>query len=74
MHRTGVVNIEVGPDGHVSAVWFRCLRVPFDETLVSADRSAEMRKSYALEPPSDIKAVVVTDLEEDGPLNSDPHD
>lgn len=29
IHRTGHLDVELDPAGNVTAVWFRCLRLPF---------------------------------------------
>jgi hypothetical protein len=56
IHGTRLVNVEIGPDGKVCSVWFRCMMLPFDETRVDEERAASMRGTYA--PP--LNAVDVT--------------
>ncbi len=46
IHRTGVVNVEVDPDGVVVAVWFRCMPLPFDAHGASWERAKEMTRMY----------------------------
>lgn len=44
IHRTGDVNVEIGPEGDVVSVWFRCMTLPFTETRVSYGRASSMRE------------------------------
>lgn len=41
IHSGGHVDIEVGPDGKVAAVWFRCETVAFQQHTVTAQRARE---------------------------------
>jgi hypothetical protein len=43
IHGTQKVNVEVDKDGKVVSVWFRCMALPFDQTIVGYDRAEEMR-------------------------------
>ncbi len=57
IHSTGEVNVELGPDGNVVAVWYRCRMLPFTQTRVDPFRALEMLEN----PPGarvGIKAIV----------------
>jgi hypothetical protein len=61
IHRSGTVDVEIGPDGKVCAVWFRCRLLCFTEARVEQVRQDEMNRAYAGEVNDDIpllKAVV----------------
>ncbi len=47
IHRTTTVDVELGPDGDVVSVWFRCMMIPFTQHKVSAQRADEMRRAFA---------------------------
>ena len=51
IHQTEHVDVEIGPDGHVAAVWFRCSVLPFEETRVNHNRAEEMRMTKGYEEP-----------------------
>lgn len=57
IHRSGDVNVEVGPEGDVVSVWFRCCLLPFTESRVDHRRAAEMRQ-HPVGGMSRIKAIV----------------
>jgi hypothetical protein len=38
IHSTGTVDVEVGKDGRVVAVWYRCLNLPFMVSDTGAQR------------------------------------
>lgn len=42
IHGSTELDVEVGPDGDVAVVWFRCLPLPFRQRNVSEGRSDEM--------------------------------
>ena len=46
IHRTEKVNVELDKDGKVVSVWFRCMALPFDQTIVDPIRAREMREMY----------------------------
>ncbi len=46
IHNTKLLNIEIDLRGHVVAVWFRCLALPFDQTKVDDSRAEELRRMY----------------------------
>ena len=56
IHQTGGVDVEIGPDGRVVSVWFRCAMLPFREARVDEGRAASMRAAY-VEAPARIVAV-----------------
>jgi hypothetical protein len=56
IHRTKLLNIEVGPSGEIVSVWFRCCALPFDVTQVDADRASDMKRMYG-RPMPPINAV-----------------
>lgn len=59
IHQTGEVDIEVDKAGKVVSVWFRCLILPFTQTVVGAERASEMRRLYTEHPPGMVHAVAV---------------
>lgn len=63
IHQTTGVNVEIGPDGRVVSVWFRCMTLPFDETRVSQERADEMRQMYESHPAPKLIAVEVVEDE-----------
>jgi hypothetical protein len=58
IHGTRNVNIEVGPDGKVVSVWFRCMLVPFDVDFVDTRRAAEMRDAYTRDGVLPVDAII----------------
>ena len=47
IHQTTDVSIERDPaSGAVVAVWFRCLPLPFTDTVCDTERADEMRRMY----------------------------
>ncbi len=56
-HPSGEVNVEIGPGGHVVAVWFRCRMLPWTESRVDACRRADLRQADRDDLPP-IKAIV----------------
>jgi hypothetical protein len=47
IHDSGEVNVERDPTtGFVVAVWFRCMTLPFTDTIADKARSEEMRRAY----------------------------
>lgn len=61
IHRTNEVNVEVDKNGKVVSVWFRCILLPFDQTVVSNDRAREMRAAYQDHKMPKLLAVEVED-------------
>ncbi len=57
IHRVGHVDVEIGPDGNVCAVWFRCRLLPFSSSRVIDSRASDMRESM-IERAADIKAII----------------
>lgn len=57
IHQTNHVDVEIGPDGVVVAVWFRCQMLPFTSSAVAADRASEMLSAYVNSPPAPLVAV-----------------
>jgi hypothetical protein len=47
IYNTEQVNVEVDKHGEVVSVWFRCMPIPFDQTVVREERASEMRRMYA---------------------------
>jgi hypothetical protein len=60
-HQTGEVNVELGPDGKVCSVWFRCRLLPFTETVTDEQRAESMRHTYETTPPPALVAVEFAD-------------
>ncbi len=56
-HDSGEVNVEIGPDGYVCAVWFRCRLLPWIESRVDACRRTDLREAACNDLPR-IKAIV----------------
>ena len=46
IHQTGYVDVELAPEGHVVAVWFRCHPLPFKQTKDGLDRAVDMERMY----------------------------
>lgn len=44
IHGTQMLNIETDEKGNVVSVWFRCMALPFNVTVVDRARADEMRK------------------------------
>jgi hypothetical protein len=59
IHSTGHVDVELSPAGHVVAVWFRCMTLPFEETFVDVNRAVSMVQMYEHQPPHPLVAVEV---------------
>jgi len=59
IHQTEHLDVEIAPDGHVCAVWFRCQPVPFEEHRVGVERAAEMRWMVSQHPPPALLAVTL---------------
>jgi hypothetical protein len=57
IHNTAHLDVEIGPDGHVVSVWFRCQILPFVEHRVDADRATSMASASRFAP--DIHGVEV---------------
>lgn len=66
IHQTGDVNVEIGPDGQVVAVWFRCAMLPFTQHKVDAARAEDMLSAYS-RPLARIQAIDFADREDDKP-------
>lgn len=66
IHSNSEVNVEINPKGQVIAVWFRCMRLPFTQTIVDGLRAEEMSKSYKEEPPMGIIAIDFIDTKSEG--------
>ena len=63
IHSSNVLDIEVGPDGNVVAVWFRCAALPFRVANSDKDRVREMRAMYQQEGPiSNILGLVLLEV------------
>lgn len=61
-HQSGEVNVETSADGRVVSVWFRCMPLPFDQTIVGKERAADMVRMYGEIDKRNIVAVEVADL------------
>lgn len=46
IHRTGQLDVETDCKGNVVAVWFRCMALPFRQSVSGTDRAEEMRRMY----------------------------
>jgi hypothetical protein len=47
IHRTKILNVEVDKNGRVVSVWFRCMALPFDMTVVDDNRAIDMDRMNA---------------------------
>jgi hypothetical protein len=63
IHRTQQVNVELDKNGKVVSVWFRCMTLPFTQTIVDNSRAEEMINAYKISPPKSLNAVIVGDDE-----------
>ena len=57
IHRTGSVDVELDKSGKVVSVWYRCMPLPFTQTVVGDARAAEMVHCYESQPPMQIDAI-----------------
>lgn len=57
IHHTNTVDVEVGPNGEVCAVWFRCRMIPFTSNRVIDSRASDMLETPPESLPG-IKAIV----------------
>ena len=64
IHQTGQVNVEVNQNGEVVSVWFRCMPLPFTESVVDDRRSKEMHGMYAKSPAKSIVHIEFDDSNE----------
>ena len=55
---SGEVNVEIGPEGDVVAVWYRCRRLPFTETRIDLHRVNELRRRAPVGRVMHIKAII----------------
>ena len=58
IHKTELLNIEVDKSGKIVSVWFRCLALPFDVTLVGDQRAEDMDSMYE----GDIKSLIAVEV------------
>ena len=56
IHRTKYLHVETYK-GHVTAVWFRCMRLPFEQVTVSEPRAVEMTEAGIQSPAPALVAV-----------------
>ncbi len=61
IHRTGDIDVEVDRYGKVVSVWFRCLSLPFTQTVVGEDRAHDMESMYRTQDISKILAIEIED-------------
>lgn len=59
IHRTEHLDVEVDKRGQVVAVWFRCMALPFEQSLANEDRVAEMTQMYKRVSSAKLRAVDV---------------
>ncbi len=45
IHGNTSLDVEVDPDGNVTAVWFRCMRLPFRASRVTQERAGMFQDS-----------------------------
>jgi hypothetical protein len=56
IHHSGKVSVEVGPEGRVVSVWFRCHPLAFTADTVGIERAEDMDRMYEKEP-APIRAI-----------------
>jgi len=66
-HQTGYIDVETDEKGNVVSVWFRCLLLPFKQTIVGGDRIIEMNEVYGVgraktKPAEGLAPVVKEDV------------
>jgi len=59
IHGTEHLDVEVDKNGKVVAVWFRCMALPFEQSLAGADRAVEMEQMYKNRSMGRLVAVEV---------------
>ena len=59
IHGTNHVNVEVSKKGEVVSVWFRCMPIPFDQSIAGPEREVEMRRMYNEQAKHNPKLVAV---------------
>ena len=68
IHGIQHLNVELDKNGQVVSVWFRCMALPFDQTIVESSRAKEMRNmSKDVNKKCKINAVDI-DIEEEKEL------
>ena len=65
IHHTTGVDVEIDRTGKVVSVWYRCMRLPFTQSVVDDRRAAEMREAYIVQEPLPILAIEFEDSEEE---------
>jgi len=58
IHESNHVDVEIGPNGNVVSVWFRCMRVPFEAHNVDQHRANDML--HDPKPPT-LYAIIIED-------------
>lgn len=61
IHQTTKLDVEVNENGKVVAVWFRCMALPFRETIVDDYRAEEMLSMYKRE--NSIPELLAVDVD-----------
>jgi hypothetical protein len=69
IHGTKELSVEVDENGKVVAVWFRCMPLPFHQSVCQEPRASEMREMYDINRPYPLIAVEVDDTEDYKDLN-----
>lgn len=46
IHGSTEVNVELDKNGKVVSVWFRCMTLPFTQTIVDDQRAQDMERCY----------------------------
>ncbi len=46
IHQTGHIDVEIDSEGVVVAVWFRCMPLPFQQTIVDSNRAAMLQANF----------------------------
>jgi hypothetical protein len=58
IHGSHEVNVELDSNGRVVAVWFRCMILPFDETVIDDERAEDMRRTYKMGRHPSVDAII----------------
>lgn len=61
IHSSTWFDVEVGPNGEVVAIWFRCHPIAFKTSYVDEDRAVEMRQMYQESDREYLKVRAIED-------------
>lgn len=55
IHQSGMLDVEVTPEGRVVSVWFRCQMLPYSVSVVTPKRAREMEAVGSLPTMSGVE-------------------